>query len=146
MATKSESFFCLLDELETSHKLLCAGFGCLQEIDFANDFYHLPHQLLASGLERLMKSYISLVYQDQYGAFPDMALMKKLGHDLENLQKIICTQYYGGLTRPLIKCEHEFLMNDNTLKNEIRILSQFGRYGRYYNLDVVAGDKATNIL
>ena len=46
-------FLCLLDELETSRELLRSGFGHLQEIDMGSTFYHLPHQLLASGFERL---------------------------------------------------------------------------------------------
>lgn len=73
MSRDTERFFCLLDELETSHKLIKAGFGALQEIDTTNDFYHLPHQLMASGLERLMKCYLSLIYEDRHGTFPDMA-------------------------------------------------------------------------
>lgn len=62
-------FLCLLDELETSRELLKSGFGHLQEIDMSNTFYHLPHQLLASGFERLMKCYIAVV-RSRYG-LPD---------------------------------------------------------------------------
>ena len=43
---------CLHDELEASLNLLKSGFGHLQEIDIGNTFYHLPHQLMASGFER----------------------------------------------------------------------------------------------
>ena len=31
---------CLLEELETSHKLIKAGFGSFQEVDTGNDFYY----------------------------------------------------------------------------------------------------------
>ena len=57
MTTEDDTvrFLCLLDELETSRELLKSGFGHLQEIDMGSTFYHLPHQLLASGFERLMK-------------------------------------------------------------------------------------------
>ena len=43
MTTDIEKFLCLHVELETSVKLIRAGFGALQEIDMGNDFYHLPH-------------------------------------------------------------------------------------------------------
>ena len=43
---------CSLDELETSRELLKSGFGHLQETDMGSTFYHLAHQLLASGFER----------------------------------------------------------------------------------------------
>jgi hypothetical protein len=139
MSTEIERFLCLLDELETSHKLIRAGFGNLQEIDMGNDFYHLPHQLMASGLERLFKCYIALVHQDRTGAYPDIAFMKGLGHDLVNLHNEFYTNYYGGTTRPLIQQELTFVTTDKTLEECIRILSLFGKFGRYYNLDIVAG-------
>lgn len=134
-----QRFACLLEELETSHKLICAGFGSLQEIDMTNDFYHLPHLLMASGLERLMKCYISLVHHDRNGTFPNMNLMRQLGHDLVALKNKICEKYYGGLARPLVKQELDFLTSDRSLQECIRILSLFGMHGRYYNLNIVAG-------
>jgi len=139
MIPDTQKFLCLLDELETSAKLLKAGFGALQEIDTENDFYHLPHQLMASGLERLMKCYIALVFEDRNGSYPDVPYMQKLGHDLCNLLDKICAEFYGGKTRPLVQREFDFIINDTTLQECIRILSLFGKYGRYYNLDIVAG-------
>lgn len=139
MSTDVEKFLCLLEELETSHKLIKAGFGTLQEIDMGNDFYHLPHLLMASGFERLMKCYISLVHEDDNGSYPDMACMKSLGHDLLDLLNKICTDCYGGKSRQLVQREFDFITTDTTLKECIRILSLFGKFGRYYNLDIVAG-------
>ena len=139
MADDLTQFACLHKELETSHKLIVAGFGALQEIDMGNDFYHLPHQLLASGLERLMKCYIALTYEDRAGAFPDMAYMKDLGHDLTEIRNRITNEFYGGRARPLVQSEFDFITADAELAECIRILSLFGKFGRYYNLDVVAG-------
>ena len=132
-------FLCLLDELETSKELLKSGFGHLQEIDMGNTFYHLPHQLLASGFERLMKCYIAVVRKGRDGAYPDRAAMKSLGHDLESLLATICTKHYGGTHRPLLQQDLVFIRTDSVLKECVRILSLFGKMGRYYNLDVVAG-------
>jgi len=139
MNSDIERFVCMQDELETSHKLIRTGFGALQEIDMANDFYHLPHQLMASGLERLMKCYISLTFHGQTGSFPDMAFMQALGHDLGSLLNTILNDYYGGANRPLVQQERIYLETDHVLQECIRILSLFGKFGRYYNLDVVAG-------
>ena len=85
-------FLCLLDEFETSKELLKSGFGHLQEIDMGSTFYHLPHQLLASGFERLMKCYIAVVRKGRDGAYRDRAAMKSLGHDLESLLATICME------------------------------------------------------
>src|SRR4051794_25146289 len=110
-----QRFLCLIDELDTSHKLICSGFGSLQEIDIANNFYHLPHQLMASGIERLMKCYIALVHHDRMGSFPDMAFMKALGHDLVSLHEKVRKNHYGGTTRPIVEDELRYLTNDRTL-------------------------------
>ena len=139
MSTTLERYASILEELRISHELIKYGFGSLQEINFGNDLYHVPHQLMASGIERLMKCYISLVYEDHNGSFPNMRYMKNLSHDLEELLEKICADYYCGTSRPLIKRELEFITTDYTLKESIRILSLFGKTGRYYNLDIVAG-------
>ncbi len=132
-------FLCLLDELETSRELLKSGFGHLQEIDMGSTFYHLPHQLLASGFERWMKCYIAVVLKGRDGAYPDRAAMKSLGHDLESLLGTICTKHYGGTQRALVQQDLAFIRTDPVLNDCVRILSLFGKMGRYYNLDVVAG-------
>ncbi len=132
-------FLCLLDELKTSRELLKSGFGHLQEIDMGSTFYHLPHQLLASGFERLMKCYVAVVRKGRDGAYPDRAAMKSLGHDLESLLDTICTEHYGGTQHPLVRQDLAFVRTDPVLRECVRILSLFGKMGRYYNLDVVAG-------
>ena len=132
-------FLCLLEELETSRELLKSGFGHLQEIDMGNTFYHLPHQLLASGFERLMKCYIAVVRKGHDGTYPDRKAMQSLGHDLESLLETICTKHYGGTHRLLVRQDLDFIRTDPVQKDCVRILSLFGKKGRYYNLDVVSG-------
>lgn len=131
--------FCLQDELEAAYKLIVAGFGDLQEIDMGNDFYHLPHQSLASGIERLMKCYICLVCEARNGSFPNCQDLKKLGHDLSSLSETICCKYISKNKIPRLKEDYSFLVNDELLKRIIHILSEFGKKARYYNLDVVTG-------
>ena len=86
-----------------------------------------------------MKCYISLVHKARHGVFPDMAFMKSLGHDLDGLLSVFLTKYYGGLSRPAVKAAHDYVSTDTTLRECVRILSLFGKFGRYYNLDIVAG-------
>ena len=104
-----------------------------------NTFYHLPHLLMASGFERLMKCYISLVSKGRNGSYPNQETMKALGHNLENLLFEIRSNFYGGKDRPLLRKEYDYISNDQLLQRCIRILSLFGNKGRYYNLDIVTG-------
>ena len=101
----------------------------------ANDFYHLPHQLLASGLERLMKCYICLVYEARNGVYPSFDYVKKLGHDLICLKDRIVSEFYTTNNIPLLEQDLQFITGDADLQAIIRILSEFGKFARYYNLD-----------
>ena len=140
----TEQFFALHDELRTADQLVRLGFGELQEIGPGNDFYHLPHQLLASGLERLMKCYIAIVEWGRNGSLPTKAdFQKRFGHDLEALKNTITTDYFGGLDHPLIAPDYDFLTTDVHLAEALRILSLFGKRGRYHYLDVVGGDDSS---
>ena len=132
-------FVCLFEELESSRDLIKSGFGHLQEIDMGNTFYHLPHQLMASGLERFMKCYVLSIHDGRHGSYPDNEYVKRLGHDLQKLLKLICADFYGGTERTWLQRELEFVTTDSVLGDCIRILSLFGQKARYYNLDVVSG-------
>ena len=136
---------CLLEELGTAYKLIVAGLGDLQEIDAGNDFYHLPHQSLASGLERLMKCYICLVEKARNGSYPDTPKMKSLGHDLVKLSKTIGRDYFAKHNIPVLKDDYSFLNTDKPLESILHILSEFGKFARYYNLDVVTGNEGLRI-
>ena len=92
-----------------------------------------------------MKCYISLVYEGEKGSYPDMGYMKQLGHNLEALIEKLYTEFYGGKTRTLVQKEFDFITTDSILQECIRILSLFGKYGRYYNLDIVAGSSQSPI-
>ena len=145
MNTDIVKSFCLFDELETSHNLIKSGFGFLQEIDMGkNTFYHLPHLTIASGLERFMKCYISVVYKGKNSLYPDTEYMKKLGHDLGKILDRICGEFYNG-TVPLVREDLDFIKNDHYLRECIRILSIFGQKGRYYNIDVFTGKRSDTI-
>ena len=127
---------CFSDELRTSYNLIKSGFGFLQEIDMGkNTFYHLPQLTIASGLERFMKCYISVVYKGKKGVYPDTEYMKDLGHDLGEILDRICREFYN-VTGTLMQEDFHFIKDDHYLRECIRILSIFGQKGRYYNIDV----------
>ena len=135
----SVKYSCLLEELDTSRDLLRYGFEHLKEVNVSMTRHHVPQQLLASGLERLMKCYIALIYKSRNGSFPNDGYMKMFGHDLVNLLNKICECFYSGTRRRLVQRELEFIETDEVLRECVRILSLFGKKGRYFNLDVVSG-------
>jgi len=139
----------LYDELLTSSKLIEVGFGEFQNMDFKNDFYHLPFQLLSSGFERLMKCHICLGTHEKTGKYPEFSELKKCGggngHDLGELKKTILTIHFKTNNIPALKEDLDFLTNNKELDQLIYLLSEFGKFARYYNLDVVTANKKPSI-
>lgn len=138
-------YFALLEELETSNKLIKLGFGELQNINLNNDFYFLPFQLLSQGFERFMKSYICLGYYDEHHKLPSPQYLKKLGHDLEKLLHEILLKYYCQFDRQQFHLDIIFLKSHRDLKRLLYLLSEFGKLSRYYNFDLITGNEKIGI-
>jgi len=130
-------YFALLEEFETSDKLIKLGFGELQNINVNNDFYFLPFQLLSQGFERFMKAYVCLAHFHKYGKLPDFKYLKELGHDLEKLLDEIIENYYKDFSRPQFDVDNKFIRTDSDLKRLLFILSEFGKLSRYHNFDLI---------
>lgn len=136
--------FALINEVDTSARLIKLGFGEIQNIDTVNDFYFLPFQLLSQGFERLMKCYICLGYYEKHKTFPSSNDIKT--HDLTKLLDKILRDYFVVGSDSRTKWQEVFLKNDEDLKKAISIISEFGKYARYYNLDVITGTQENNSL
>lgn len=137
--------FALIEEFETSYKLIKMGFGELQNINLNNDFYFLPFQLLSQGFERLMKAYICIGYFEKEGTLPDFRYLKKIGHDLEKLLHEILENYFVDFNRSQFNTDKEFITGNLDLKELLYILSEFGKLSRYYNFDIITGNARIGI-
>jgi hypothetical protein len=65
-------------ELESAAKLTDLGVAELHELDLANDYFHLPTQLLSQGVERLPKLTLSMASLSTSGALPSQGQIKKV--------------------------------------------------------------------
>ena len=137
---EKSKYFALLEEYETSYKLLKLGFGELQNINLDNDFYFLPFQLLSQGLERFMKAYICTAYYVKNNVLPDYRFLMDLGHNLESILNVILDDYYVISDGTQFKRDIDFLRKDEDLKSLIYLLSEFGKKSRYYNFDIITGN------
>ena len=139
----------LHEELQSAVRLVELGFGEFQNLEMINDFYYLPFQLLSSGFERLMKCHICLGYYEKNGTYPDSRYLKncggKGGHDLKDLKKAILESFFSIHEIPALHDDFNLLKNDEDLEQLIYLLSEFGKYARYYNLDVVTSATAMSI-
>lgn len=123
-------------ELRTAVRLIEVGLGEFQNLGGANDFLHLPLQLLASGFERLMKVHICCGHLENHGSFPNFKYLKKPGHDLLKLKNLILEEYFQT-NSPALYNDKVFLENNSDFEKLLDLLSEFGKYARYHNLDIV---------
>jgi len=133
----------LANELRTAVGLLKYGLGSLQAIDMANDFYHLPLLLLASGLERLCKCVLLLQYYVSHSRFPPRDWLKERGHNLTRLIDEVARKCYPeeALLCQALGQDREFITSDPIVTRLIQILEQFGSGGRYHDLDAICGER-----
>ncbi|WP_201594428.1 hypothetical protein [Psychrobacter fulvigenes] len=142
---ENEKYSALLEELETSEKLITLGFGELQNINPSNGFYFLPFQLLSQGFERFMKAYICLGHFHKHQTLPNSEYIRCLGHDLEKLLKEIIDNYYFDYDRPQFELDSNLIRTDQDLKELLYILSEFGKFARYYNFDLITDNTKIGI-
>jgi len=147
MKTKIETgkYLALLEEFETANKLVKLGFGELQRINLSNDFYFLPFQLLSQGFERFMKSYICVAYFERNQEMPDFKYLKNLGHDITKLLNEILNEYFIVNKPDQFRLDYDLLTKNSELKELLIILSEFGKISRYYNFDLITGNKKIGI-
>jgi hypothetical protein len=135
----------LTNEVYNSTMLIKKGFAELQQISGSNDFYHSPILLISSGFERLMKCIICYWRLKVDGEYPQMRILRNMGHDLNVLlQKIIeiCNEFNSYDDRPATRDDLDFIKNNDRLHKIIEILSGFALGGRYYNLDIVTAGES----
>ena len=130
----------LQQEFDLSFKLLRRGLGELQKIDYANDFYFMPLLLLSQGIERFLKSYI-IAYKIEKEE--DQLFEKKLKtHDLTELLKLVKENYYHIGNREVDIQDEQYLSGSAHLERVLNILSDFGKNGRYYNINYLIDPKS----
>jgi hypothetical protein len=131
----------LINELESSVKLILRGLGELQNLSKNEYYYFLPFQLLSQGFERFMKCYICFGYLHKEGKYPNRNYLKNnLGHDLLTLINEISVHHFHNNQHPMLISDYDFLTNNIELRELLSILSEFGKQARYYNFDIITSE------
>jgi hypothetical protein len=91
-----------------------------------------------------MKSYICIVYFNKHQEFPGSNYIKEKGHDLIKLLDFILENEFVNHTE-LQNEQKLFLAKDVEFRILLGILSEFGKYARYYNFDIITGNSKPNV-
>jgi hypothetical protein len=123
-------------EIERSIKYLRNGLAEIQKISATNDFYDPVFLYLSSGLERLFKSMLCLSYKEIHGRLPrpNEIWNNRQGHDIEFLKSRI-----ENICIPYDRRDYELLTQDEFINSICKVLSEFGKRSRYFNLDAILG-------
>ena len=130
--------FALSQEAQAVVYLSQRGISELHSINAANDFFHLPMQLLAQGFERLLKLTYALAYLKQHGKLPEPKNIRRYSHNLSLLTDdlvalVVAEDDY--IRRPAVQADIDFIRNDTDLRRILDLLSTFGTWSRYYRLE-----------
>ncbi len=127
-------------EVERSIKYLKKGLGELQQISADNDFFDPAMLFLSGGLERLFKSMLCLNFKDRYERFPNSGEIwnNKQGHDIQFLKQKI-EQICIPIAIPIAKTDYSIIVNDLEINAICKVLSEFAKRSRYFNLDIILG-------
>jgi len=138
----------LKNVVDSATRLIHFGIKELEGINFINsDNYDIIFLLLSRGFELLMKSMICFKSYKDNKSFPTKKEMKEVGHDLDKLRKEIIKNYdkipediLKKIKKDIIN-DQEFISNDNTLIKLIKLLSEFSKSGRYFELDFITKEE-----
>jgi len=96
-------------------------------------------ELIVALVNELMTSLGLLKHQEDAGQFPDQAMLKRWGHDIEILTDSIIRTCYpvDYLKRQVAAEDQQFLGADPLLREAISCLSHYGSGGRYHDLNII---------
>jgi hypothetical protein len=134
--------------IDKSLKLIQEGIKSLQKSQeedfFGTDDFYLSFLFLSRGYELLMKVMIVLKNYDEKNSYPTNKEMKAFGHDLNKLRENIGKNYEllseNKFKRfPELKHDQEY-MSKNVLIEIIKIISEYGKCDRYFELDYITSN------
>lgn len=145
-AHEIEKVVAITEEVEASFKLIAAGLKNLNEQTSSVSNNHVSLQLLSSGFERVLK--ILLLLKDKYltGNYPELSKAREKfknynnGHGIEKMldelieyaKSVVFMQHV-----PMVKKDLDFIGNDNSFREFLKIITGFSIQQRYYYIDTI---------
>lgn len=128
-------------EIERAIKYLRLGLAEIQKISPANDLYDPVFIYLSGGLERLFKTMLCLDFKEQNDRLPNTNEIwnNRNGHDIEYLKKTV-ENICIPIARPFAQMDYEIITKNEFINSICKVLSEFGKRSRYFNLDAILGN------
>ena len=130
------------DELDNSFKHIVTALKELQTTAKDTSYKLIFFQLLSSGIERLLKCTKIFAILHKENRFPTLKEIQT--HDILGLFNEIKNNYFVW-NNYMCTQDKDFLEHDEYLIEILGLLSKFAQYDRYYNLNIVVGEKTNDI-
>ncbi|MCP4457808.1 MAG: hypothetical protein GY816_07260 [Cytophagales bacterium] len=130
----------LIIEVRTAIKYLRIGLGEIQKITADNDFYHPAMVFLSGGLERLFKTMLCLNFEEKNRKLLSMNEIwnNRNGHDIVFLKGKI-EEFIVIVNLNFALTDYDLIKSEDLINRICKSLSEYGKQGRYFNLDAVLG-------
>jgi len=128
-------------ELQNIGRFFYSGVTEIRKITAAYDFYHAPLIFFSSGFERLFKVCLCLDFLQKEGIHPNdfnQIFNRNKGHDIVELKQNLTDKLNIGKI-PEISIEENYFINNEIFNKIIISLSEYGKKGRYFDLDQIFG-------
>lgn len=145
-ANEVEKIVAITEEIEASFKLIAVGLKNLNEQTSSVSNNHVPLQLLSSGFERVIKILLLLKDKHLTGNYPELQKAKDKfnnynnGHGIEKMldELIKYSKTVDIMQRvPMVKEDLDFIENNNSFREFLKIITEFSIKQRYYYIDTI---------
>lgn len=133
----------LLQEIKSASDLLSYGTEILRDVDLVDTTRDIIMTFLSIGLEKLYKLSLGMMGINESGRWPKKEVMKKYDHDLTELHKQLISAIDDSISDKH-SCASKLvddMKNDPVLPELLKSLTVYGKYGRFYRLDLLAGSQ-----
>lgn len=152
---EAEKVSAVIEEVEASFNLIITGLKNLKEQKSGTLNNHVTLQLLASGIERLLKILILLKDKHLTGSFPELKKARTRfkdydnGHGIEKMLNELLIYSDSSklmLKIPMVVEDMEYLKQDKDFRTFIRIITDFSIQQRYYYIDTIVLENQNNSI
>lgn len=134
------------NEMLIAMEFIQRGLGDQKELDYTLVQKFFVMYNLSQGLERYLKLATGFIHLGQHGVFPTIQEFKEFGHGIEKLLDHLIA--FGYSQKLLATADGRwgkaYLSTDPIFRKTIKILTNFGKSDRYYDMDIIGGMSRRN--
>ena len=129
-------------EIDAARHLLAYGLKVVRSDALTANTRDPIMTMLSSGLEKLYKLTLGLIALDRDNRWASKAEMKQIGHKIGEMHPVVLAELVQRVKDkpPYVQQSIETVSTDPVLPTIMNCLDSYGREGRFFYLDLLAGE------